>query len=228
MSLIHLRENDPEGYKNLEQKIQLDNFDPKDRKGSALGGRIGYGVGGIAKVYQLLRGVNKTKPLRGLEEKLIKQYKSEGMEFIEAIKKAQTETGGIRYESQMKIIDDAMKDTNVYSDDYVDLLDMKIKLEDPDFGKQFKNFPENLKNKTRSRTDPDWAEANFGENYNEQMDIARSKEINESIDPNFKEPLSPSDQMASDIDDMNTANVDDFFGTRKKQASGGLAGMLNI
>ena len=70
-----LRENDPEGYKNLEQKIQLDNFDPKDRKGSALGGRIGYGVGGIAKVYQLLRGVNKTKPLRGLEEKLIKQYK---------------------------------------------------------------------------------------------------------------------------------------------------------
>ena len=128
----------------------------------------------------------------------------------------------------MKIIDDAMKDTNVYSDDYVDLLDMKIKLEDPDFGKQFKNFPENLKNKTRSRTDPDWAEANFGENYNEQMDIARSKEINESIDPNFKEPLSPSDQMASDIDDMNTANVDDFFGTRKKQASGGLAGMLNI
>ena len=36
-----LRENDPEGYKNLEQKIQLDNFDPKDRKGSAKGGLAG-------------------------------------------------------------------------------------------------------------------------------------------------------------------------------------------
>ena len=187
--------------------------------------RVGYGIGGIAKVYQLLRGVNKTKPLRGLEEKLIKQYKSEGMEFIEAIKKAQTEAGGIRYESQMKIIDDAMKDTNVYSDDYVDLLDMKIKLEDPNFGKQFKNFPENLKNKTRARNDPDWAEANFGENYNEQMDIARSKEINESIDPNFKEPLSPSDQMASDIDDMNKANIDEIIGGRKKNATGGLANL---
>ena len=36
-----LRENDPEAYKNLEQKIQLDNFDPKDRKGSAKGGLAG-------------------------------------------------------------------------------------------------------------------------------------------------------------------------------------------
>jgi len=36
-----LKENDPEGYKNLEQKIQLDNFDPKDRKGSAKGGLAG-------------------------------------------------------------------------------------------------------------------------------------------------------------------------------------------
>ena len=33
-----LRENDPEAYKNLEQKIQLDNFDPKDRKLNASGG----------------------------------------------------------------------------------------------------------------------------------------------------------------------------------------------
>ena len=221
-------------YKNLSEdksKSILDMLDSIIKKSDdtdlmAEGGRIGYGAGGITKVYQLLRGVNKTKPLRGLEEKLIKQYKSEGMEFIEAIKKAQTQAGGIRYESQMKIIDDAMKDTNVYSDDYVDLLDMKIKLEDPDFGKQFNKFPETVKNKTRSRTDPEWAEANFGENYSEQMDITRSKEINESIDPNFKEPLSPSDQMASDIDDMNTANVDDFFGTRKKNAVGGLAYML--
>ena len=36
-----LKENDPEAYKNLEQKIQLDNFDPKDRKGSAKGGLAG-------------------------------------------------------------------------------------------------------------------------------------------------------------------------------------------
>ena len=223
-----LKENDPKGYKNLEQKIQLDTFDTKGRKKNATGGmaRVGYGIGGLAKVYQLLKGVNKTKPLKGLEEKLIKQYKSEGMEFIEAIKKAQIEAAGIRYESKIKIIDDAMKDTNVYSDDYVDLLDIKIKLEDPDFAKDYMNFSETLKNKTRAQTDEVWAEANFGENYSEQMDIARSKEINESIDPNFKEPLSPSNQMASDIDDMNKANIDEIIGGRKKNAVGGLAYML--
>ncbi len=207
---------DPIDQTDLQDEMNL------DRGIYSQGGRIGYGVGGITRVYQLLRGVNKTKPLKGLVEKLIKQYKSEGMEFIEAIKKAQTEAAGIRYESKMKIIDDAMKNTNVYSDDYVNLLDMKIKLEDPDFAKDYMNFSETLKNKTRARTDEGWAEANFGENYSEQMDIARSKEINESIDPNFKEPLSPSDQMASDIDDMNKANIDDYFGTRKKQTSGGL------
>ena len=36
-----LRENDPEAYKNLEQKIQLDNFDPKGRKKNAKGGLAG-------------------------------------------------------------------------------------------------------------------------------------------------------------------------------------------
>ena len=36
-----LKENDPEAYKNLEQKIQLDNFDPKGRKKNAKGGLAG-------------------------------------------------------------------------------------------------------------------------------------------------------------------------------------------
>ena len=118
------------------------------------------------------------------------------MEFIEAIKKAQTEAGGVRYEAKMKIIDDAMKETNVMSDDYVDLLDMKIKIEDPDFAKQYVNFPENLKNKTRSRYDSDWAEANFGEEYGTKLDQARVKEINESIDPNITER-----SLVDDIDE---------------------------
>ena len=39
-----LRENDPEGYKNLEQKIQLDTFDPKGRKKNAVGG-LAYMLG---------------------------------------------------------------------------------------------------------------------------------------------------------------------------------------
>jgi hypothetical protein len=136
-----------------------------------LGPRNNYFGGG--KVLQLLKNFNKTGAVKGLEEKLIKKYKSEGVGFIEAIKKAQTEAGGVRYEGRMKIIDDAMKEANVHSDDYVDLLDMKIKIEDPDFAKQYVNFPENLKNKTRSRHDPDWAEANFGKEYGTKLDQAR-------------------------------------------------------
>ena len=171
---------------------------------------------GGGKVLQLLKNFNKTGAVKGLEEKLIKQYKSEGMGFIEAIKKAQTEANGVRYEGRMKIIDNAMKETNVMSDDYVDLLDMKIKLEDPDFAKQYVNFSENLKNKTRSRYDSDWAEANFGEEYGTKLDQARVREINESIDPNITER-----SLVDDIDDMNIANTDEFFG-RKKNATGGL------
>ena len=175
-----------------------------------------YSGGGLARALMLLKNFNKTGAVKGLEEKLIKQYKSQGMEFIDAIKKAQTEAGGVRYEGKIKIIDNAMKETNVMSDDYVDLLDMKIKLEDPDFAKQYVKFSENLKNKTRSRYDSDWAEANFGEEYGTKLDQARVREINESIDPNITER-----SLVDDIDDMNIANTDEFFG-RKKNAAGGL------
>ena len=123
--------------------------------------RPGYSGSKYTKALMLLKNLNKTGPLKGLEEKLIRKYKSEGMDLLKAIKKAQTEAGSVRYESRMKIIDNAMKETNVRSDDYVDLLDMKIKLEDPDFAKDYTNFSETLKNKTRSRYDSDWAEANL-------------------------------------------------------------------
>jgi len=51
-----MREADPEAYKDLEQKIELSNFDPKGRKKNASGGlagqlhlnRTGYDVGGAA------------------------------------------------------------------------------------------------------------------------------------------------------------------------------------
>ena len=200
---------------NIEEILKMyeDDFNP-DPRPMDQEPRNNYFGGG--KVLQLLKNFNKTGAVKGLEEKLIKQYQSEGMGFIEAIKKAQTEANGVRYEGRMKIIDNAMKETNVMSDDYVDLLDMKIKLEDPDFAKQYVNFSENLKNKTRSRYDSDWAEANFGEEYGTKLDQARVREINESIDPNITER-----SVVDDIDDMNIANTDEFFG-RKKNATGGL------
>jgi len=180
-----------------------------------------YSGGGLARALMLLKNFNKTGAVKGLEEKLIKQYKSQGMEFLDAIKKAQTEAGGVRYQGKIKIINDAMKETNVMSDDYVDLLDMKIKIEDPDFAKQYVKFSENLKNKTRSRHDSDWAEANFGEEYGTKLDQVRVREINESIDPNITER-----SLVDDIDDMNIANTDEFFG-RKKNADGGFQQLVS-
>ena len=170
------------------------------------GGRVGMFKGGIFK------GI---KGIRGLDQKLLKQYKDQGMEFMDAVMKSTNDASSMRYEAKMKRLDELFKETNVFDEDYVDLLDAKISLEDPEFYKEFKNFSETLKNKSRSRIDPDWAEANFGENYYEKMDRSRVKEINESIDPNITER-----SMVDDIDDMNTANLDQFFG-RKKNANGG-------
>ena len=36
-----MKENDPKGFKDIEEKVELMNFDPKGRKGNAKGGRIG-------------------------------------------------------------------------------------------------------------------------------------------------------------------------------------------
>jgi len=41
-----IKQTDPEGAKKLEQTLELDNFDPKGRKKNAIGGRIGYFMGG--------------------------------------------------------------------------------------------------------------------------------------------------------------------------------------
>ena len=173
------------------------------------GGRVGMFKGGIFK------GI---KGIRGLDQKLLKQYKDEGMEFMDAVMKSTNDASSMRYEAKMKRLDELFKETNVFDEDYVDLLDAKISLEDPEFYKEFKNFPETLKNKSRSRIDPDWAEANFGEEYYDVLDRSRVSEINKSIDPNITER-----SMVDDIDDMNTANIDDFFG-RKKNADGGRVG----
>jgi len=45
----------------------------------------------------------------------------------------------------------------------------------------------------------------------------------EDIDPNIKER-----SILDDIDDMNKANIDDFFGKRSKNADGGLAKILEV
>jgi hypothetical protein len=68
------------------------------------------------------------------------------------------------------------EDMNVYSPRYLEYLDAQIinkeKLYTP---KEWEKTPEVLKNKMRGRIDPDWEEANFGEEFN--WDQARSIEM---------------------------------------------------
>ena len=48
-----MKERDPKGYKELEQKVELSNFKTKGRKENSDGGRIGYKVGSVDKMRRL-------------------------------------------------------------------------------------------------------------------------------------------------------------------------------
>jgi hypothetical protein len=124
-----------------------------DTMGSfATGGRVGYAGGGILKT---------------IGKKLIKKpkkYKFTGEESLNDL---------YELERQGKI---TREDMNVYSPRYLEYLDAQIinkeKLYTP---KEWEKTPEVLKNKMRGRIDPDWEEANFGEEFN--WDQARSMEM---------------------------------------------------
>ena len=51
-----MKETDPEGYKKLEQTVELSNFDPKGRKKNATGGRIGLKAGMTKRNFLKLMG----------------------------------------------------------------------------------------------------------------------------------------------------------------------------
>ncbi len=51
-----MKERDPEGYKKLEQTVELSNFDPKGRKKNATGGRIGLKAGMTKRGFLKLMG----------------------------------------------------------------------------------------------------------------------------------------------------------------------------
>jgi len=63
-----MKENDPKGYKDMEQKIQLESFNPKakGRKGNAYGGRIGLLAGG-GVLKKLIQNLAKERGMSGSE-----------------------------------------------------------------------------------------------------------------------------------------------------------------
>ena len=75
----------------------------------------------------------------------------------------------------------------------------------------------------RALRHPDWAEATFGEDYMTVLERGQTRELLSQVNPNIKERT-----VLDDIDDMNKANIDELFGGRKRNADGGLAGILEV
>ena len=201
------------GITNLEKFL-------KGKKGFAAGGRVGFSGGGI---FRGLKGIQLGK----VQKDLIKKYKDQGMDFIEAVTKGTDEGTQLVNKKKLDFLKTKFNDTNVYSDDYVKLIDEEIRLNDPEMFKDIRQFELNgrpeLADKMRALRHPDWAEANFGEDYLTVLENRQVQGINrmmEDIDPNIKER-----SVLDDIDDMNRANIDDLFG-RKKNAAGGRVGMF--
>ena len=218
-----MKESDPTGFKDLEQKVELSNFNPKGRKKNAGGGRVGFKLGGI---FRGLKGIQ----LGRVQKDLINKYKNEGMEFIDAVTKGTDEGAEIVNHKKLNFLQNKLNEININSDEYVDLIDEHIRIVEPDFYKDIKRWDDtrpDLADKTRALFFPDWAEARYGEDYLDVLDKNQARAIQENIDPNFKEPLSSQEQMVSDIDDMNKANIDDLFGIRKKNAQGGIINLTN-
>ena len=213
-----------EYYKDVQEEItggitNLEKF-LKGKKGFAAGGRVGFSGGGI---FRGLKGIQLGK----IQKDLINKYKNEGMEFIDAVTKGTDEGAKIVNEKKLNFLKNKFDDTNVYSDDYVKLIDEEIKLNDPEMFKDIRQFELNgrpeLADKMRALRHPEWAAANFGEDYLTVLENRQVQGINrmmEDIDPNIKER-----SVLDDIDDMNRANIDDLFG-RKKNAAGGRVGMF--
>ena len=86
-----------------------------------------------------------------------------------------------------------------------------------------KNNRPALADKMRALRHPDWAAANFGEDYMTVLERGQTRELLNKIDPNIKERT-----ILDDIDDMNKANIDELFGGRKRNADGGLAKILEV
>ena len=72
-----MKENDPKGYKDMEQKIQLESFNPKakGRKGNAYGGRIGLLAGG-GVLKKLIQNLAKERGMSGSEMLEVMNYKN--------------------------------------------------------------------------------------------------------------------------------------------------------
>ena len=176
-----------------------------------------------SSIFKGLAGIMQGK----ISKELVKKYKDEGMDLIDAITKGNQEADRIVTGRKLDFLKTKFDDTNILTDDYVKLIDEEIKLNDPELFQTIRQFEKNnrpaLADKMRALRHPDWAEANFGEDYMTVLEKGQTRELLSQMNPNIKERT-----ILDDIDDMNKANIDELFGGRKRNADGGLASILEV
>ena len=177
----------------------------------------GFVFRGIRALYKGKKGLQTGR----IEKELMKKYRDEGMELIDAVTTANREAYEIVDNRKLKIVQDAMKKVDIRSDDYIRLMDEEFRLNDPEsytfIKKMVERGRDDLANKTRAARFPDWAESNFGENYDEvllrnqaQALKAQSDEIDRMYptdDPDVGPSFVGEQQMVDEIDEMNKANI---------------------
>jgi hypothetical protein len=205
----------------IDTEPYLKNMQPLLYK--ANGGRIGFKKG--LGIFEGLPGIQ----LGRIEKELIKKYKREDAKrsLLDIIKQSNEEANEIVKNKKLNFLKDKFQNTNVFTDDYVKLIDEEIKLNDPELFKTIKQFEANdrpaLADKMRALRHPDWAEANYGEDYMSALEQGQAREINQMTDdlPDVQERT-----LVDDIDDMNKANIDEIMG-RKKNSIGGRINLAN-
>ena len=176
-----------------------------------------------SSIFKGLAGIMQGR----IAKELIRKYRDEGMDFGDAIAKGNQEADRIVTGRKLDFLKTKFDDTNILTDDYVKLIDEEIKLNDPELFQTIRQFEKNnrpaLADKMRALRHPDWAAANFGEDYMTVLERGQTRELLNKIDPNIKERT-----ILDDIDDMNKANIDELFGGRKRNADGGIAKILEV
>ena len=176
-----------------------------------------------SSIFKGLAGIMQGR----IAKELIRKYRDEGMDFGDAITKGNQEADQIVTGRKLDFLKTKFDDTNILTDDYVKLIDEEIKLNDPELFQTIRQFEKNnrpeLADKMRALRHPEWAAANFGEDYMTVLERGQTRELLNKIDPNIKERT-----ILDDIDDMNKANIDELFGGRKRNADGGLAKILEV
>ena len=196
--------------------------------------RVGFAGGLLVNLYRGAKGLQHG----AIERKLRKKYIETGMDKFKAYDKAMNDASDVVNQKKLEIVENKMKEINVNSNDYVDLIDEHIRLTDRETYKdikRWKNTRPDLADKTRALHFPHWAKARYGENYQGVLDKRQASALKEQSDeinkmfPDTDGGIQDLQQrMVDEIDDMNKANLDEIIKGRKKNATGGIAGELHL